>query len=118
MLKNIEVLSCFVAKNGPRFENMAREKQADNPKFAFLFGGERGTEAAIGSEYYEWKKQYLAWEERNELPTAEQTRISESNQHREEVGAAQLSLEGSGSPTESDMDMEGRCLLPSLFFDI
>uniref|UniRef100_A0A672FDX9 Calcium homeostasis endoplasmic reticulum protein n=1 Tax=Salarias fasciatus TaxID=181472 RepID=A0A672FDX9_SALFA len=29
-----------VARNGPEFEKMTMEKQKDNPKFSFLFGGE------------------------------------------------------------------------------
>lgn len=29
----------FVAKNGPEFESMTKQKQADNPRFAFLYGG-------------------------------------------------------------------------------
>lgn len=30
----------FVARNGPEFEQMTKEKQRDNPRFYFLFGGE------------------------------------------------------------------------------
>lgn len=29
-----------MARNGPEFEKMTMEKQKDNPKFSFLFGGE------------------------------------------------------------------------------
>jgi hypothetical protein len=36
----IDKLAVFVAKNGDAFENITKEKQRDNPKFAFLFGGE------------------------------------------------------------------------------
>lgn len=40
-LKNvIDKLAQFVARNGPEFEKMTMEKQKDNPKFSFLFGGE------------------------------------------------------------------------------
>lgn len=56
VVRNIEVLSQFVAKNGPQFENMARDKQAGNPKFSFLFGGEPGSDAAIGQDYFHWFK--------------------------------------------------------------
>lgn len=39
-LKNIiDKLANFVARNGPDFERMTKEKQKDNPKFGFLFGG-------------------------------------------------------------------------------
>ncbi|XP_059077312.1 uncharacterized protein LOC131057751 isoform X2 [Cryptomeria japonica] len=56
IIRNIEILVQFVLKNGPEFENMARAKQAGNPKFSFLFGGELGSDAAIGYEYYQWLK--------------------------------------------------------------
>ncbi|XP_017305173.1 calcium homeostasis endoplasmic reticulum protein [Diaphorina citri] len=36
----IDKLAQFVARNGPEFEQMTKEKQAGNAKFAFLFGGE------------------------------------------------------------------------------
>ena len=40
-LKNIIDKSAqFVARNGPEFEHMTKQKQKDNPKFSFLFGGE------------------------------------------------------------------------------
>ena len=40
-LKNvIDKLANFVARNGPEFERMTKEKQRDNLRFSFLFGGE------------------------------------------------------------------------------
>ena len=40
-LRNIiDKLAQFVARNGPEFENMTKNKQKNNPKFSFLFGGE------------------------------------------------------------------------------
>ena len=40
-LRNIiDKLAQFVARNGPEFEHMTKEKQRDNPRFYFLFGGE------------------------------------------------------------------------------
>ncbi|VDN08808.1 unnamed protein product [Dibothriocephalus latus] len=36
----IDKLAQFVARNGPEFESMTKEKQRDNPKFSFLYGGE------------------------------------------------------------------------------
>lgn len=38
--KIIDKLAQFVARNGPEFEQMTKNKQKDNPKFSFLFGGE------------------------------------------------------------------------------
>ncbi|KAG2464224.1 CHERP protein, partial [Polypterus senegalus] len=36
----IDKLAQFVARNGPEFEKMTMEKQKENPKFSFLFGGD------------------------------------------------------------------------------
>lgn len=36
----IDKLAQFVARNGPEFEKMTMDKQKDNAKFSFLFGGE------------------------------------------------------------------------------
>ncbi|KAA3677851.1 calcium homeostasis endoplasmic reticulum protein [Paragonimus westermani] len=44
----IEKLADFVARNGQEFELLTKEKQRDNPKFAFLHGGEF-------YEYYNFK---------------------------------------------------------------
>ncbi|XP_062021555.1 uncharacterized protein LOC133738120 [Rosa rugosa] len=46
--KRIDKLVEYSAKNGPDFEAMIREKQQDNPDYAFLFGGE-------GHGYYRYK---------------------------------------------------------------
>ena len=40
-IKNIiDKLATFVARNGPEFEQMTKNKQENNPKFSFLFGGQ------------------------------------------------------------------------------
>ena len=44
----IDKLAVFVARNGVEFEQMTMEKQRDNPKFNFLFGGESHV-------YYRWR---------------------------------------------------------------
>lgn len=59
VVRNIEVLAPFAVKHGPQFELLAKTKKADDPTFAFIFGGSPGTEAAIGYEFYEWKKRCL-----------------------------------------------------------
>ncbi|GAB6028889.1 hypothetical protein CHUAL_004689 [Chamberlinius hualienensis] len=48
-LRNIiDKLAQFVARNGIEFEQMTKNKQKDNPKFGFLFGGEH-------FNYYQYK---------------------------------------------------------------
>lgn len=44
----IDKLANFVARNGPKFEQLTKSKQKDNAKFSFLFGGDF-------HEYYKWK---------------------------------------------------------------
>lgn len=48
MTNIIDKLANFVARNGPEFEQMTKQKQRDNHKFAFLFGGEN-------FNYYQYK---------------------------------------------------------------
>ena len=48
-VKNIiDKLALFVARNGPEFEQMTKNKQEGNPKFSFLYGGEN-------FDYYSYK---------------------------------------------------------------
>ncbi|XP_013136213.1 PREDICTED: calcium homeostasis endoplasmic reticulum protein isoform X2 [Papilio polytes] len=48
-LRNIiDKLAQFVARNGPEFEKMTKQKQKNNPKFSFLYGGEH-------FNYYQYK---------------------------------------------------------------
>ncbi|XP_048135834.1 uncharacterized protein LOC115743462 [Rhodamnia argentea] len=59
IMKRIETLYQFIAKNGPGFEDMTRTRESANPEFKFLFGGEPGSDAAVAHEYYQWtKKKY------------------------------------------------------------
>ncbi|XP_010432891.1 PREDICTED: calcium homeostasis endoplasmic reticulum protein [Camelina sativa] len=46
--KRIDKLVEYSVKNGPEFEAMMRDRQKDNPDYAFLFGGE-------GHGYYRYK---------------------------------------------------------------
>jgi G patch domain-containing protein 1 len=48
LVKRCDTLADFVARNGPGFEDLARARQRDDPRFAFLFGGP-------GAEYYAWR---------------------------------------------------------------
>lgn len=48
-LRNIiDKLAQFVARNGPEFEQMTKNKQKGNPKFSFLYGGDH-------FNYYQYK---------------------------------------------------------------
>lgn len=52
LVRRCDTLAAFVARNGPEFEELARKRQATDPRFAFLFGGP-------GAEYYAWKRATL-----------------------------------------------------------
>ena len=53
ILRNINTLARYVSKNGPAFEQIARTRNAVDPCFAFLRGGQ-------GAAYYAWKVQQLS----------------------------------------------------------
>ena len=70
-LRNIiDKLAQFVARNGPEFEQMTKNKQRDNPKFQFLYGG----------EYYNYY-QYKVSEEQTLIKQQEMIQQSQ-NQHQ------------------------------------
>lgn len=110
MVQNIEILSEFVVKNGPEFENMARAKQAGNPKFSFLFDGAPSSDAAIGYQYFQWMKK--KWE--LQITTSEQVenqgqsiQPSETPMYSQQSIDPKLSVEQvPTSPAVSDMDMD------------
>jgi hypothetical protein len=114
MLKNIDILSSFVVKNGPDFEQLARKKQSADPKFAFLFEGEPDTNAAIGQRYYEWKKHAL---EASLWSQGGNSLCSRRGSIQDEV---KLTSDALASPVGSDMEMEGNpndvsmCIMCSL----
>ncbi|XP_026443399.1 zinc finger CCCH domain-containing protein 55-like [Papaver somniferum] len=98
IVKNIEVLCNHIAKseNGPALE--VRVKESGNPKFAFLFGGEPGSEAAIAHEYFLWMKSKCCMN----LPLDKQPENTISL-----PAAAPLEIEdASHSAQDSDMEME------------
>ncbi|XP_074316466.1 uncharacterized protein LOC141652766 isoform X2 [Silene latifolia] len=107
VLRNIEVLCQFIAKNGSQFEEMARQNELGNPKFSFLVGGDPGSEASCAREYYLWmKKKYGLL---NDLDNSqEQKNLSQSHAD----GEASVALNSPAnvatvhSPADSDVDME------------
>ncbi|KAK9117728.1 hypothetical protein Sjap_016675 [Stephania japonica] len=107
MVRRIEVLCQFIARNGSSFEDMARTKEENNPEYAFLFGGRPGTEASIANEYFHWFKRKCLVEanlngEGDDSNLLTKPSEIESSKHPDTfvVGGA------SPSPSDSDMDME------------
>jgi G patch domain-containing protein 1 len=50
--RRCDTLAAFVARNGPSFEALARERQRADARFSFLFGGD-------GAVYYQWRRSQL-----------------------------------------------------------
>ncbi|XP_063988928.1 calcium homeostasis endoplasmic reticulum protein isoform X1 [Diachasmimorpha longicaudata] len=80
--KIIDKLAQFVARNGPEFEQMTKNKQKDNPKFSFLFGGEY-------FNYYQYKvtteQAILKQKEINPMQNAD-PRLNVSQQQQQVTG--------------------------------
>ncbi|XP_067935916.1 calcium homeostasis endoplasmic reticulum protein-like [Watersipora subatra] len=110
MKKIIDKLAQFVARNGPEFETMTKNKQKDNPQFGFLFGGlhfnyyqyrvtteqiiqKQQVQKASNSEYVQGKMQQLKSLEqelqRKTMSVAEQIKQSEANLQAHEKAIAQ-----------------------------
>ncbi|XP_076903771.1 uncharacterized protein LOC143558915 [Bidens hawaiensis] len=93
--KQIEVLCQYIAKNGEKFEEITRQKEAGNPDFEFLFGGAPGSEAAISHEYFKWMKRKCMFEKGHNRDLS-----------LKPSAVATLQEDTSHSPGGSDMDME------------
>ncbi|KAI0525181.1 hypothetical protein KFK09_004573 [Dendrobium nobile] len=107
VVRSIEVLCQFIAKVGPDFENIARSKEAGNPHFTFLFGGEPGSAAAIGHEYFQWvKKKYLAVMESPKGLKPKVLPISTLTADDSSQSGNLDCVDGVHSPATSDMEME------------
>lgn len=104
VVHTIEEFCRLIADNGAEFENFATKKEAENPDFAFLFGGPPGSAEAIGHEYYQWMKRNYKFVEKSQndvhdgLRTGDKDGASQSSDPEDEETAA--------SPAVSDMDME------------
>lgn len=112
IVRNIEVLCQFIAKVGPDFENLARIKESENPKFAFLFGGEPGSAAAIGHQYFLWMKRKceLEFKLHNESDHQENNHVLKPLEMESSLlSVSSVDRDTSVSPYLSDMDMEGQC---------
>ncbi|XP_059067983.1 uncharacterized protein LOC131036718 isoform X2 [Cryptomeria japonica] len=109
VVNHIETLCQFVIRNGPEFESMARAREAGNPKFAFLFGGEPGSDASIGFAYFQWMKMKCTAELKMQQETEAKQReeelpLSGTTNHNELLG---ITLEDvSNSPAVTDTEME------------
>lgn len=104
IVRKIEVLCQLIANNGSSFEDTTRQKEFGNPEFEFLFGGEPGSESAIGHEYFLWmKKKYSLACKNKEMKEKSPSGSLEIEPQSEYLTASAASI----SPANSDMEMEG-----------
>ncbi|KAK1297653.1 Zinc finger CCCH domain-containing protein 36 [Acorus calamus] len=107
VVHNIEVLCQYIANVGPHFENMVRQKEASNSRFSFLFGGEPGSAAAIGHEYFQWMKRKYCLESGSRKSFAQSHSSLKSSDGGGFAQASSLAEEGACvSSADSDMEME------------
>lgn len=107
VVRNIEVLCQFIAKNGPEFEEMARKNEHGNTEFNFLVGGDPGSEAASAHEYFLWMKEKctikngLHQDQGQKEPSQTDVDIEPSSGPKSLPNVATAH-----SPADSDVDME------------
>nr|KYP49533.1 Zinc finger CCCH domain-containing protein 55 [Cajanus cajan] len=97
-LQKMEALCQRIAETGAEIEDKIRQDEFQNPEYAFLFGGDPGTEAAVSHTYFLWmKKKYnldTGWHEKK---GKSETEYSSGKQYHLHVATVN---------TDSDMEME------------
>ncbi|XP_023531277.1 uncharacterized protein LOC111793568 [Cucurbita pepo subsp. pepo] len=102
IVRKIEVLCQLIASNDSSFEDATRHKEFGNPEFQFLFGGEPGSESAIGHEYFLWmKKKYSLACKNKEMKEKFPSRSLSIEPQSEYLTVSAASI----SPANSDMEM-------------
>lgn len=98
-VQKIEALCQLIAEKGADIEDKIRQDEFQNPEYAFLFGGDPGTEAAISHTYFLWmKKKYnldTGWHEKKRQSDIVYSSGEQYHLHVTTVSA------------DSDMEMEG-----------
>ncbi|KAK7304230.1 hypothetical protein RJT34_15361 [Clitoria ternatea] len=97
-VRKIEAFCQLMAENGADIEDKIRRDEFQNPEYAFLFGGDPGTVAAISHAYFLWiKKTYnldTGWHEKKR-----ESEIVDSSGKQYHLHVATVS-------GDSDMEME------------
>ncbi|RDX82474.1 Zinc finger CCCH domain-containing protein 55, partial [Mucuna pruriens] len=98
-VQKIEALCQLIAEKGADIEDKIRQDEFQNPEYAFLFGGDPGTEAAISHTYFLWMKNKYnldtGWQEKKR-----QSEIVYTSGKQYHLHVATMSA-------DSDMEMEG-----------
>lgn len=102
-MQRIEALCRRIAENGGDIEDKVRQDEYRNPEYAFLFGGDPGTEAATSHAYFLWMKKKYNLEPRwHEKESESQLRPLAVNS-----SGKQYDLHVATASADSDMEMEG-----------
>lgn len=97
-VQKIEGLCQLIAEKGADIEDKIRRDEFQNPEYAFLFGGDSGTEAAISHTYFLWmKKKYNLHTGLHEKKKQSETVYSLGEQYNPHVAT---------TSADSDMEME------------
>ncbi|KAF7806275.1 Zinc finger CCCH domain-containing protein 55 isoform A [Senna tora] len=101
-VQKIEALCQLIAENGPGIKDKIREDEYKNPEYAFLFGDDPGTDAAISHEYFLWMKKKRILEHKWRDKKSESQLVADSS-----MQSYHLNVETKcNSATDSDMEME------------
>ncbi|TYI90284.1 hypothetical protein E1A91_D03G111300v1 [Gossypium mustelinum] len=104
VIERIEALCQGIAKNGPDYEDMVRKNESGKPDYAFLYGGEPRSEAAIAHDFFRWMKKKSMFA----CKLDEQQGVSSLRPSGKESSeqACHLVAAASHLPDDSDMEME------------
>ncbi|XP_061351967.1 uncharacterized protein LOC133296938 [Gastrolobium bilobum] len=101
-VQKIEALCQLIAENGADIEDKIRQDEFQNPEYAFLFGGDPGTEAAISNAYFLWMKKKCNLEPRWHGKNSE----SQLTPLVVDSSGKQFNLHVATGSADSDMEME------------
>ncbi|XWS37258.1 hypothetical protein CRYUN_Cryun19dG0027900 [Craigia yunnanensis] len=105
VIKKIEALCQYIAKNGPDYEDMVRKYESGNPEYSFLYGGEPESEAAVAHDFFWWMKKKSILVCKSDKQQEDSSLRPSENKPSEQpchlvIAAASHSLD------DSDMEME------------
>ncbi|XP_028753760.1 uncharacterized protein LOC114713312 isoform X2 [Neltuma alba] len=100
VVEKIEALCRLIVQNGPAVEDKTRHDEGENPEYAFLFGGDSGTEADISHKYFLWMKRKFILEYRWHAKKSES--LSRPSRHHDHLNV----VAECNSAADSDMEME------------
>ena len=106
VIERIEALCQGIAKNGTDYEDMVRKNESGKPEYAFLYGGEPESEAAIAHDFFQWMKKRSILACKFDEQQGDSSLRSSENESSEQPCHLVIAA-ASHSRDDSDMEMEG-----------